>query len=168
MLTKTQGFAASIGILLVCCGVAYAGPADHGGPRKEGPLTLFVAHRENLTVKLRIGPRRIAWTSSGSIVHCEGGRKEFGSISSQGWSAFRVKANGEFQKSLLESYEGSGSYFTALHGWVHRNRVVGYYRAWEERLGEETFYPRCGTGSPRGEDMRFIAHRVEGPPWRPR
>jgi hypothetical protein len=144
-----------------------AGAATGAGSRAKAPLTRFVAHRKGLDVALLVGPHEIVASSTSSLVHCEGGGKERGSVTDRGWKGFRVRRDGEFHKASSEAFEGSGSYFMELRGRVHRNRVIGTYRSWEERLGEEEFFPRCGTRSPRGEEMRFVAHRVEGPPWRP-
>lgn len=166
---------ACVSLLLLCCGVAQAEAGARGVAadahrieqrgHREGPLTLFVAERPDLHLKLLVGPRRIVETVAGSRVHCEGGSTEQGSITSRPWGSFRIGRHGGFEKSSWEAYEGDGDYFTGFRGRVRRNRIVGYYRAWEERTGEEEFFPRCGTVSPRGEEMRFVAHRVEGPPW---
>jgi hypothetical protein len=133
--------------------------------RSDAPVTVFVARRPSLEVKLWVDPWGIVFTRTGSLVRCEGGSKDHGSITSQAWTHFPVNRRGEFGRGVEEAYEGSGRYFTALSGRVHANRVSGEYRAWEERLGEEEFFPRCGTRSFRGEPMRFSAHRVAGPPW---
>lgn len=130
-------------------------------------LTVFRANRPGLLVKLWVSGDRIVQTKTASRVRCEGGQVEPGSATIAGWGNFIVKPDGEFRKQIWESYEGAGDYFMALAGRVQANSVTGTYRAWEERMGEETFYPRCGTVTPRGEEIRFKAHRVSGPRWKP-
>jgi hypothetical protein len=147
-------------VLLASTAIAPAGEARQGAP-----LTAFLAKRPGLEVKLWLDPWGIVATRTGSVVHCEDGSKEYGSITSQGWRHFPVDRRGEFKRGVWEAYEGSGSYFTRLAGSARANSVVGEYTAWEQRTGEEEFFPKCGTRSFRGEPMRFRAHRVAGPPW---
>lgn len=152
-------------IPVICLALAASlllAPATHAAT----PLTIFKAHRPGLTVILWVAPHEIVHTRTSSMVYCGGGSKEQGSITSQGWSGFTVHHNGEFSRQEMESYEGSGSYFTGLSGQVRGNTARGEYRAWESRLGEEGWLPKCGTLSPRGLPMHFKAHRVHGPRWR--
>lgn len=168
--------AASIGVLIVFGSalppVALAsrsGNLGQAADRGDGsPLTIYVARRPGLFVKLWVGPRSIVGIRASSIVRCEDGSKERGSVTSAEGAGFVVHRNGWFRHQELEGYEGSGFYFMALSGRVRRNRVTGEYRAWEERMGEEDegWLPRCGTLTPQGLSMYFVARRVSGPPWR--
>jgi hypothetical protein len=101
-------------------------------------------------------------------MRCTDGSKGWGGVEIHGWTGFIVHPDGHFKTGELESFEGSGTYFERLAGQVHGNAIRGSYRSWEERLGEEDvgWLPKCGTAVPRGRNMRFIAHRVSGPPWR--
>lgn len=144
-----------------------AGPAS-ARHKSHGPVTTYAVKRKGLTIAIAVSGRRILATETGSVVHCGGGSVEYGSITSQGWRRFPVGRSGHFKKATMEGYEDDGDYFLELSGTVHRNRIVGAYRAWEERLGgeEEGWLPRCGTKTPKGEPLAFVARRVSGPPWR--
>jgi hypothetical protein len=155
-------------LIVVACSLAGAS-ADAGRSRPAGPITVFLAKRPTLEVKLWVDPWGVVFTRTSSLVRCgRRGSKEYGSITSRPWRHFPVLADGSFERGVEEAYEGSGWYFTGLEGRVRPNVVVGEYRAWEERTGEEEFFPRCGTRSFRGEPMRFRARRVAGPRWRSR
>lgn len=156
----------ALSICLIGLAVA-AGPAS-ARHKSHGPVTTYVVKRKDLRIAIAVSGRRILATETGSVVHCGGGGVEYGSITSQGWNDFPVKRSGRFKKATMEGYEDDGDYFTELSGTVHRNRIVGSYRAWEERIGgeEEGWLPRCGTKTPKGEPLSFVARRVSGPPWR--
>ena len=156
---------------LIACALLFVAPASGERPeptrsaRAQAPVTVYRASPPGLLVKLWVSGQKIIGSETGSRVKCEGGGSGAGSISSRGWKRFPIAPDGRFERQARESYEGSGDYFLALSGQVRPNRIVGEYRAWEERMGEEEFFPRCGTVTPRGLDMHFVAHRVDGPPW---
>ena len=153
-------------LVIALAGLALAAGPASAGHRAHGRETTFVVKRKDLGIAIVVRGRRIVATETGSVVHCGDGRREYGSITSQGWRRFPVSRSGRFKKSSMEGYEDDGDYFFELSGTVHRNRIVGHYRAWEERIGgeEEGWLPRCGTKSPRGEPIRFVARRAGGPP----
>lgn len=166
---------ASLRVTAVICGVsacaiALLAPGDDtaaAAHRDRSRQTEFVAKRPGLLIKLWVGSREILGSVTYSRLKCEGGSEEPGSINYiEGYRHFPLRPGGYFKKRVYESYEGSGSYFWGLSGRVRPNRIVGAYEAWEERSGEEEFFPRCGTLSPRGLPRHFVAHRVAGPPWR--
>jgi hypothetical protein len=57
------------------------------------------------------------------------------------------------------------AYFEAMRGRVHANRIVGRLRFWETSRDRDGERRKCGTKSPTGAWVRFIAHRVKGPPF---
>jgi hypothetical protein len=66
-----------------------------------------------------------------------------------------------------EAEEGIGSpaEFQAMAGRVYANKVVGRYRFWENpQLEGKRQHTKCGTGSPEGEWVPFVARRIKGPP----
>jgi hypothetical protein len=148
--------------------VAVATAASGTASREDGGhLTIFRASRPGLNVKLWVGKNRIVGYKLSSRVRCQGGSEEQGSGTLAEGANIRIRRSGIFRYRELESDEGSGTYFTGLQGEVRQNTVTGFYRAWEERSGEEgEFFPRCGTLSPRGRPIHFVAQRVSGPPWR--
>lgn len=158
--------------VLVFCGALFSVAVPTGGgrtaSRRDGVrLTIFRASRPGLNVKLWVGKHRIVGYDLSSRVRCEGGSEEQGSGTSRRGANIRIRRSGIFRYTELESYEDGGSYFTGLEGKVHQSTVRGFYRAWEERSGEEgEFPPKCGTLSPRGRPIHFVAHRVSGPLWR--
>ena len=159
-----------LGVLVFCgasLSVAVATGSGETTNRGDGvSLTIFRASRPGLNVKLWVARRSIVGYDLSSRVKCEGGSEEQGSGAIAEGANIRIRQNGIFKYSNFESYEGGGSYFAGLEGKVHRNTVRGFYRAWEERGGEEgEFPPRCGTLSPRGRPIHFVAHRISGPPW---
>lgn len=134
----------------------------------QAGLTTFIAKRPGLLIRIKVRRHQIVFTELGAFVICKRLGPEAGSINLNEWdNEFGVRHFGRFRKSEFESYEGSGFYFWRLEGKVRHNRIVGRYTAWEERLGEEEWLPRCGTRSPKGLPMRFVAHRVSGPRWHP-
>lgn len=162
---------ASILGVLVSCGALFPVTVATGSGRMASrgdgaPLTIFRASRPGLNVKLWVGGRRIVGYDLSSRVRCEGGSEEQGSGTIAEGAHIRIRQKGIFRYSKWESYEDDGTYFIGLEGKVYRDAVRGFYRAWEERSGEEgEFPPRCGTLSPRGRPIHFVAHRVSGPPW---
>lgn len=144
--------------------VAVATGGDRTASRGDGVhLTIFRASRPGLNVKLWVGRNHIVGYSLSSRVRCKGGSEEQGSGAIAEGANIRIRRSGIFRYTESESYEGGGTYFTGLEGKVHQNTVTGFYRAWEERSGEEgDFPPRCGTLSPRGRPIHFVAHRVSG------
>jgi hypothetical protein len=64
----------------------------------------------------------------------------------------------------VEEGNPTPAYFEAMRGRVTADRVVGEIRLWE---GPSTvpgkLHARCGTGSPEGEWLKFVAHRIHGP-----
>jgi hypothetical protein len=164
-------FAGLLGVVVFCGALFFvtvaAGSGKTASRRAGTRLTTFRASRPGLDVKLWVAKGRIVGYDLSSRVKCEGGFEEQGSGSIAEGANIRIRRGGFFKYSEWESYEDAGSYFTGLEGKVHRNSVRGYYRAWEERSGEEgEFPPKCGTLSPRSLPMFFVAHRVSGPPWR--
>lgn len=130
--------------------------------------TLFIAKRPGLLVRIRAEGPFIRSTVVNSRVHCADGTVAGGSSLAASWfDAFRIGRKGQFEKGEWESWESTGTYFWRLSGLVRGNRIVGQYRAWEETLSldEEGWLPRCGTRSPKGLPMRFVARRVAGPRW---
>lgn len=148
----------------IACLVALPGAAA-----AQQPLTVFLAKRPGLEIKITVQGHHIVGTSTISKVHCEeDGGSGWGTGTLDEWGKrFPIGPKGGFRRRVEESYEGSGSYFWALNGHVWANRIVGLYSAREELLGEEEWLPACGTKSEDGHSLRFSAHRVSGPPWRP-
>lgn len=133
------------------------------------PVTMYVADRPGvLFIIFWVEPNRIVSTRISPVVKCQGGYQERGSITSSE-RILPLNSRDRFRRRELEAAEGSGIYFTSLTGVIRPNRVVGRYKGWEDRLGEEDepSPPKCGTFGPDGRGVRFIARRVAGPPWSP-
>lgn len=140
--------------------------------RRVDAVTTYRTKSPGVSIKLFVQRSRIVVMQTSALLSCAGGFKEPSSISVSE-TRIRIKPSGHFKYRKTEAFEDSGWYFTALAGQVRSNTTKGFYTAWEERdegeeeeFGDDSFGPRCGTRSPRGRAIRFVAYRVTGPPWR--
>jgi hypothetical protein len=153
--------ALAIGLAVVVLSGAAVPAAAQAG------LTTFVAKRPGLQIRFKVRRHQIVFTELGVYVVCKGSGPKAGSVTLNQWGTFGsgIHRSGHIEKQEYEHF-ASGEFFWRVEGQVRRNRIVGRYTAWEERLDEEEWLPRCGTRSLRGLPVRFVAHRVSGPPWR--
>lgn len=149
---------------LLACAVALV-PAPAAS--EQAGLTTFVAKRAGLKIRLEIRRQQIRLTEMGASLVCEGNGTAAGDDGIRLWGTFGfgIKRSGHFQKQEYEHFGAAAEYFWRLEGVVRGNRIVGTYTAREERFRDGEALPPCGTRSPLGLPLRFVAHRVSGPRW---
>jgi hypothetical protein len=174
-------------VLLALIGVASPSAAS-GGPRGGPPSTVFLAERPDLEVEVGIVGGDVFEVRNHGEVVCDNGthhRQLFSEGIADPGHRVRIGGKGRFSYHLFLPAEGPAvlrpaarritveeveednptpAYFEAMRGRVTGNRVIGEIRLWE---GPSTVpgkrHARCGTGSPEGEWLKFVAHRIHGP-----
>jgi hypothetical protein len=69
------------------------------------------------------------------------------------------------QRSGVYDYHISlPAYFEAMHGRVYASHIVGRLRFAEASRDQNSQRRKCGTQSPKGNWVTFVAPRIKGPP----
>lgn len=160
---RLRRIALAIGLALALVACAVAPAAAQVG------LTTFVAKRPGLLIRIKVLRHQIRFTELGATVVCAGTGPKPGYVDIREWGTFGfgIKRSADFEKQEYEHFGGAEEFFWRLEGEVRGNRIVGEYTAREERFKAGESLPRCGTRSPKGLPLRFVAHRVSGPRWHP-
>jgi hypothetical protein len=121
--------------------------------------TVYRADRPGFHLKLRISENVVRGYSVRVLSKCSDGRTEITPESLSGSGvAIPIRPGGAFRIREDSPYEFA---FSDLRGRRRGGTITGEYRSWSQSTSEdEGFGPRCGTLTPRGEYIRFVARRV--------
>jgi hypothetical protein len=180
MRTKPLTLLLGLALLAACSSTANAMP--QGTP----PITTFRGYAPGLKISLSVSEGHIFYLDTHARVSCANGSEHWQLIA-EGIPLHRIgiHRDGRFRyhgftpeegpistlitpKELGEDIEEGLSappLFEALTGRARPSSVVGRFRAWEgAAVGGHRLHSRCGTRTPEGRWVKFVAHRVSGPP----
>lgn len=154
-LRSAAALAIAVSSISVIWLVSTASATTSGFNQLRGPVTVYELKQPGFKLEFSVDRRGHAKYSAWPLEKCRGG----GHHTWRRGSGPRrmIDPNGQFREE--KRWNANGVLFLRLAGRVRANRIVGEYRGFES--GPE----RCGTWTPHGETIHFVARRVSGPPW---
>jgi hypothetical protein len=173
-----------IGLAALCLMLASSAPAQPPPGAFDTPFTIFRGHSDGLKVYLDLVEERVSFDAHARL-SCANG-SEHRQLLVEGGIGGRVDSGGRFHHTehvpaeageqppstdrvTVEDVEesivyGTPALFMEIKGRVLSNSVVGRIRFWEgPQRTPGSLHAKCGTGSPQGRWVRFVARRVKGP-----
>jgi len=159
-------------------GVSVAGASQPS--KANAQMTEFRSAGPELRMTLLISEGIVGYFAAHANLRCADGSKHWQLIS-EGGVRIEIDRSDRFSYRRFDPAERSRTtlispteiedapssapaLFEAMNGSIHRNTVVGRFRAWEgptrEGKGPRS---RCGTRGPHGQYVKFVAHRTRGP-----
>jgi hypothetical protein len=122
--------------------------------------TVYRADRPGFHLKVRIAGNVVRAYSVRVLSRCSDGRTEITDEGLYGSGvAIPIRPGGFFRLREHSRYDYA---FSDLRGRLRRGTITGEYRSWGQSVSEdEGFGPRCGTLTPRGQYVRFVARHVD-------
>jgi hypothetical protein len=122
--------------------------------------TVYRADRPGFHLKVRIAGNVVRAYSVRVLTKCADGRTEISDEGLYGSGvAIPIRPGGFFR---LREHSPFDYAFFDLRGRRSGGSITGEYRSWSQSVSEdEGFGPRCGTLTPRGRYVHFVARRVD-------
>jgi len=117
---------------------------------------VFGGERKAIAVRVVVHGQRVARIEVTAVARCSDGMTRHDDFENPRGTGLYIDRHGRFGYRNA-SPQGFGS----VSGRVMTQRAVGSFRGWFEVHGSSGMPTvRCGTASPRGESVRFIAKRL--------
>jgi hypothetical protein len=139
-------------VLLVCVAAlaTIALPAATAGALEPPPAgKTYKMRRAALSATFVVREGRVIYYAFEPLMRCDEGHGSY-----IGFDADTTGPNYQRNGRFVEKSDEGPSGEDALVGRIHQDEIVGTFRRWY--AGEDLSY-RCGTGSPRGNKMHFVA-----------
>lgn len=141
-----------------------AAASSHTLPAESSPeaFTVFLSRKASLVVELSLTSHDLFSILTRGTVVCSDGSAHSQLFAEGIPDPHRrtvIRRNGTYEYRVFLP-----AYFEAMRGRVYANRIVGWLRFWETSRDRDGEQRKCGTKSPTGAWVKFIAHRVKGPP----